>query len=249
MNEPAENKPSEEANDSDRSESNSDIMAFIEKSDYNVDDLRQIEISDIELDHIVNLSSVDYDFVFFTGGDYGIEDWEDQEKIDDTILRMIKDLRSEKKVNLFDGGIAPQDVQNEIKYASDDEKKAKSFTEIERIQQVRADVYHDYPKKSIANLIANSEQLKALVLYYYHGRQQSILYHYGKSILWESEYLKYEDALNDEVSKHLSKIAQRYGDVAFACKDCTESTRALKLQTAYENAAEWYRGVTDEKDR
>lgn len=246
MNESTEVKQSEEPNDSDGS---SDIAAFIEKSDYDVDDLRQIEISDSELNHIADLSSEDYEFVFFTGEEYIIEDWENQEEIDDAVLRMIKDLRREKKVNLFDEGIAPQDVQNEIKYASDDEKKAKSFMEIERIQQVRADVYRDYPKKSIANLIANSEQLKALVLYYYHGRQQSILYHYGKSILWESEYLKYEDALNDEVSKHLSKIAQRYGDVAFTCKDCTESIRASKLQTAYENAAEWYRGVTDEEDR
>lgn len=248
-NESTEEKPSEEPNDSDRSDGNSDIEDFIEKSDYDVDDLRLIEISDIELDHIVDLSSEDYEFVFFIGEKYAIEDWENQEEIDETILQMIKDLRREKKVNLFDGEIAPQDVQNEINYASVDEKRAKSFMEIERIQQVRADVYRDYPKKSIANLIANSEQLKALVLYYYRGRQQSILYHYGKSILWESEYLKYEDVSNDEMSKHLSKIAQRYGDVAFTCKDCTESTRASKLQTAYENAAKWYRGVADEEDR
>lgn len=248
MNESTEDKASEELNDSDGSDGNSDIAAFIEDSDYDVDDLRQIEISDIELDHIVDLSAEDYEFVFFTGEEYAIEDWENQEEIDDVVLRMIKDLRREKKVNLFDEGIAPQDVQNEIDYASADEKKAKSFMEIERIQQVRVDVYRDYPKKSIANLIANSEQLKALVLYYYQGSQQSILYHYGKSILWEGEYLKYKDVSNDEVNKHLSKIAQRYGDVAFTCKDCTDSTRASKLQTAYENAAKWYRGVTDEED-
>lgn len=36
---------------------------------------------------------------------------------------------------------------NKINYASEDEKKAKSFMEIERIQQVRVDVYGDYPKK------------------------------------------------------------------------------------------------------
>lgn len=249
MNESTEMKPSEEPNDSDRLDGNSDIAAFIEKSYYDVDDLRQIEISDIELDHIVDLSSEEYEFVFFTGEEYVIEDWEDQEEIDDAVLEMIKDLRREKKVNLFDGGIAPQDVQNEINYASEDEKKAKSFMEIERIQQVRVDVYRDYPKKSIANLVGNSEQLKALVLYYYRGRQQSILYHYGKSILWESEYLKYEDVSNDVASKHLSKIAQRYGDIAFVCKDCSESARAERLQTAYENAADWYRGVTDEEDR
>ncbi|MDE7178245.1 MAG: hypothetical protein K2O59_10545 [Lachnospiraceae bacterium] len=249
MNDSTEVKPSEEPNVSDRSDGNSDIEDFIEKSDYDVDDLRQIEISDIELNHIVDLSSEDYEFIFFTGEGYVIEDWEDQEEIDDAVLEMIKDLRREKKVNLFDGGIAPQDVQNEINYASEDEKKAKSFMEIERIQQVRVDVYRDYPKKSIANLVGNSEQLKALVLYYYRGRQQSILYHYGKSILWESEYLKYEDVSNDVASKRLSKIAQRYGDIAFVCKDCPESARATRLQTAYENAANWYRGVTDEEDR
>lgn len=227
----------------------SEIMDFIEKSDYDVDVLRRIEISDSDLTQIMDLSLEEYEFVFFTGGEYVVGDWQNQEQINGEVLQKIEEIRGEGKINLFDDEIAPQYVQDEINNASEDEKSARSYMEIERIQQVRVDVYGNYPKKSIANLIANSEQLKALVLYYYRGRQQSILYHYGKSILWDCEYLKYEDVSDDEVTKRLAKIARRYEDIAFACKDCTEGEKAKKLQVAYENAVEQYRGVTDAEDR
>lgn len=224
-------------------------ITFIEKSDYSVDDLSKIEISADEYKKILYLSSEEYDIVFLAGEKYAVEDWENQEEINDMVLQMVKDNRAKRKTNLFDNGLAPQYVQDEIDKASADEKNVRSFMEIERIQQVRDEVYDDYPKKGIANLISNSEQLKALVLYYYSAQQQTILYHYGKSILWDGEYLSYADVLDGEVSKRLSKMARRYEDIAFACKDCTESLKAKKLQTAYENAAEWYRGVMNEKDR
>lgn len=233
---------------SDKSLTNESVT-FIEESDYSVEDLRRIAISEDELVKTLYLSSEEYGSVFLAGEENAVEDWDNQEEINNTVLQMIEDQRKKRKPNLFDDETTPQYVKDEINNASEDEKNVNSFMEIERIQQVRTDVYGDYPKKGIANLIANSEQLKALVLYYYCARQQTILYHYGQSILWESEYLSYEDTLDNEVSKRLSKIARRYEDIAFACKDCTESMKAKKLQTAYENAAEQYRGVTDDENR
>ena len=75
-------------------------VAFIEKSDYSVNALRRIEISEDELAKTLYLSSEEYGFVFLTGEEYAVEDWESQEEINDTVLQMIENIR-EKRIFLM----------------------------------------------------------------------------------------------------------------------------------------------------
>lgn len=84
------------------------------------------------------------------------------------------------------------------------------------------------------------------MLYYYCSKQQSILYHYMESIIWENEYLKYEDVSDNAVSRRLPK------DMGILLLHATIVQRARKQRNCkrlMRMPQKQYRGVMDEEDR
>lgn len=191
------------------------------------------EITSVERNMSKKLSADDKNMVFFLGGDYYIDDWNNQEKINEIVKNMVKTEHSENLINIFDKD-ALESVRGRTDNASEKEKSADSFSEVENIIKIRKDIYSDYPKKSFPNLISGGYQRLALILIGNGGKQNTILYFYGQSILWDFEYLRYEDVSNDLLKDRLNRIAARYKDIADICVDCEEAEYARKLQVAFE---------------
>lgn len=228
--------------------------------DADVNELSKIEISGSELKQKRELPVKDYNEVFFSGEEYLIEDWDDQDKINEKVLGMVKEARKEKKACILDiSALAEEydidqtgfeegeatteedilaDIKEEISALSSDEKDVKSFQEIERIKEQRKKIYQYYSQQDLANLIANGEHKQALVLLYHNGHQETIQYHYAQSILWNIEYMKHENTSIDKVRERLNFIAARYKDIACVCTECGDSDKALKLQEAFKYAAD-----------
>lgn len=221
---------------------------FFEESDTSEDELSQVEIADVETEQIINLSAEHSAAVFFTGGDYQIFDWENQQEINDKVLAMVSGARSEEKLSIFDQ-MAPRDMRNDISEMAKQDKSTNSFSEKQSINTKRIAAYEEYPKRSLAGLISNSEQWQALALFYYDGQQETIMYHYAQSVLWDIEYLKYKGNTESDIQDRLLIIAKRYEDIAFTCTKCSERGYAQKLQAAFENAAGHYWGTADDKSR
>lgn len=203
------------------------------------EEIKQMKIYPNEIDLVLNLSDAERGIVFFTQGDYAIEDWDDQEEINDKVLRMVEDARKTGLVNKFED-FAPQEIKNDISKASDDEMDVECFSDVKNINTIRSDIYTVYPKKSIANLISNGNQKLALILMCHNGKQVTILYYYAQAVIWEMEFIRYSDISNSTVKEHLNKIAQRYKDIEKVCLKCDEVRYAEKLHIAFENAANQY---------
>lgn len=202
-------------------------------------EITNMKINQSELNLIYNLSEEECGIVFFLQGDYAIENWDDQDEINSKVLQLIDDARKAGFINKFDD-FAPQDKKDEIDKASKDEVSAEQFSIVKSINTTRSDIYTTYPKKSIANLIANGNQRLALILAYNGGQQATVLYYYSQSIIWEIEFLRYSDSANSTIKDHLTKIAQRYEDISLVCSMCEEAEYAEKLQIAFEYAANQY---------
>lgn len=227
------------------------------------DELSEIAISDNELKQEIELSAEDWSKVFFAGGDYVIHDWDDQDEINEKVLDMVKDARKEKKscildINVLEAAWDTEDlgvfeegtdktaedmkveIEDRIARLSKDEEAVQSFQEIERIRRGREEIYGYYSQQGLTNLIANGEHKQALMLLYYGGHQETIQYHYAKSILWNIEFVEHENTSVDTVRKKLDFIAMRYKDIACVCKECGNAAKASKLQAAFEYAAEHF---------
>lgn len=214
-------------------------LEVLENYEGDPEEITNINVNQSELILILNLSDEECGIVFFLQGDYAIENWDDQDEINSKVLQMIDDARKAGFINKFDD-FAPQDKKDEIDKASKDEVSAERFSIVKRINTTRSDIYTTYPKKSIANLIANGNQRLALILAYNGGQQATVLYYYSQSVIWEIEFLRYSDNANSTVKDHLIKIATRYRDMNLICSKCEEAKYAEKLQIAFEHAANQY---------
>ncbi|MBD5523918.1 MAG: hypothetical protein HDR04_05790 [Lachnospiraceae bacterium] len=214
-------------------------LEVLENYEGDPEEITSMKINQSELNTILNLSDEECGTVFFLQGDYAVENWDDQDEINSKVLQMVDDARQAGYINKFDD-YAPQKKKDEIDKASKDEVSAEQFSIVKRINTTRSDIYTAYPKKSIANLIANGNQRLALILTYNDGQQVTILYYYSQSIIWEIEFLRYSELANSTVKDHLTKMAKRYGDINLVCSKCEETKYAEKLQVAFENAANQY---------
>lgn len=203
------------------------------------DDIKGIKISPNDKTLLLKLSDEERDEVFLQGEGI-ISDWDDQQKINAEVRKWINEKHAEGFKNRFDD-FAPRYVKNEISEASDLEKEASSFREVQNVLQTREDVYVEYPKKSIADLISNGYHRLALILLCNAGQDKTILYLYSQSILWNFEVIKYTDVSDSTMKDRLNRIAQRYEDISLVCADCEDVIKyATKLQIAFEDAADQY---------
>lgn len=191
----------------------------------------------------LKLSPEDYNLIFFQGGQYKINVWED-EKIDlSNIGNLIGDRRKEKNKNIFDSE-ATETQKNEISMISEKEEKAeKEYTDLDnKITDIntRINYYKNLPKATLAQLISNDFQLMALIAFYYGYSSDVIIYYYAKSIEYALEYISFEEVADDIVKQKLLWIAARYDDIAFTCRGTEEAKWASKLSAAYNNLSSEY---------
>lgn len=204
--------------------------------------LQQADITQAELNIIKKLSQEDYELVFFLN----LEDidWTDQNAVNEAVLQMIDEIRSIQMENVFDKGEndggAPQWLCDLVHQASEDEKKAKSFSAIVSIRDVRAGAFTLFPKRSLANLLSNNYQELAIILFLNGGNEEAIVYYYSQSIIRDFECLQFAENSNDMVKDKLISIAQRYEDMIYTCPNMEDRQNAQTLAVAFKNAANEY---------
>lgn len=208
-------------------------------------EIETTEITTVEKNMEKNLSGEDYNKIFFQDGKYKIIDWEDQDEINQKVHQKVKDDLNVQRENIFDkseaDGGAPERIKSEISKASENENNADSFGAKEEILETRGNAYNVFPKMSLANLIANGNQALALILFYYGGKQNTILYYFGQSILSQSQCLEFQGISDQTIKNKLLWIKQRYLDIKYVVSDDTvESYYSDKLAEAYQYVAGQY---------
>jgi len=189
----------------------------------------------------MNLSPEDYDIVFpeESGGDAF-----SQERLNQAVLQDVRGLASHHQENVFDKpeeqGGAPQGLKDDIHWVSVGEENAKTFEEVNDRVNFREDTNMQYPKKTLVQLIANDYQNLALLLVWYGGNKNTIVYFYGQSIINDLKYLEYAGNSDKTIKDKLLIIAQRYKDIAYVCPELEEAENARRLEAAFRYAASQY---------
>lgn len=199
----------------------------------------------------LNLPESHYNDIFHLEGEFTVEDWNDQEAIDEVVLAMVRDENSQQKENKFDENEIEDDNKDEddnnnvlselrsrVSAASENEKKENTFSGRIEIMETRMDAYDSDPKSSLAKLVSNDNQALALALVQNDGKKQTEMYFYGESILWGREYIGFADVSASSVKEKLNWIAERYKDIRFICsEEDPEYIYADRLMKAYQHAA------------
>lgn len=193
---------------------------------------------------VYNLSLGDYNTVFFQNDLYNVMELENQEQINEMILCAVKEFCSQEKENIFDQpekeGGAPESLKDEICMASQKEEVVNSYQDVKEILNIRESAYLKYPKNTLAKLIANGYQKLALMLIYNGGNENTIIYLYGQSILYNFEYLKHVNNPDNEIKERLMIIAQRYTDIVYLYPEFKDAQIAQKLAEAFRYVANQY---------
>lgn len=191
----------------------------------------------------LRLSQEDWNLVFFCG-EYSIKGLEDQWQIDNIVWAMVEELDSHDLENVFDKpfdqGGAPQIVRNQISNLSDNEKYAKSFEEVNEILDYREYIKKIYPKKSLAQLVANGYEYLGNICYKNNNNTTTIIYHYGQSIINNLECLEFAENSDKTIKEKLTDIVRIYKSIAFTCRNREEAIISIKLAVAFQHAADQY---------
>lgn len=224
-----------------KSELTAEQNEWIEEQDQElVREAKNSEVPDNERKVIKNLSDNDKNQIFFLNQ---ITNWEDQDLVNREVCAWVINQREKKRENLFDKpdeeGGAPLNVETAICNASENEKNVR-FVGRKAIMEERSNIYEEYPKYSLSNLISNDNHALALALYYYCGQDSTIMYHYGQAILYNMEGISYAEVSNSTCKERLTAISQRYLDIEYTCESCEEIQYAKKLAIAFQHAADQY---------
>lgn len=209
----------------------------------------------LEPDRPYKLTDEETNTLFFTSGSYTITDWlspamieEDEPpaesvsydkitdrdspgKIAEMIKPFIEDLCSQRVPNLFND-FAPESVRGEISDASAWQEEMTSSETLDRIIAVRSEVWEDYPRLGIADLLANNMQRYAQE-YRKIGRYETVKYYQAQSIFWSFRSLAFS---SDSSRKKdiLNYISMRYHDIAdMAANGSDDEVRATALSEAF----------------
>lgn len=218
---------------------------WIEKKDEEVvKNAEELDVTEEDKEDLWKLSNIDRREVFFTAGDYKIEDWDNLEGILNIVLKKISECRMHRK-NVFDldesENGAPDYLKDEICKASEEEERGITIQKKREILDLRLSAYNQYPKRTLAVLISNAYQELALAIFMNLGERETIIYYYGKSICYRMEAIQFSDATNEIVKENLKFIAKRYEDIVFITQGKgVEAKYASKLQKAFEEASLYY---------
>lgn len=165
---------------------------------------------------------------------YEITDWKSYGAIAEAIKPFIEDLCSQQVPNMFDE-IAPGPICNDISDASDLQEEMTNSEELDQIISVRSEVWKDYPKFGIADLLANNMQCYAQKYLDIDGCYETVKYYQAQSIFWSLRSLTFSSADSSERKSILNYISMRYHDIADAAVDGSmDQTRATALYEAFQ---------------
>lgn len=205
--------------------------------------LTRTQVSGRDLDMLLKLSPEDCDAMLFYG-ESGIGESLSQERMNERILEKVNALLGKKLENVFDRsaeeGGPPQSIRDEISRVSGAEETAAEFSEIKDILSYRENINETYPKRTLTQLVSNGYHHLALLLYWNGGREETIAYYYGQSILYGLKCLEYADNTGLTVKEKLLFIARRYEDINYTCPGFGDRQRAGMLAAAFRYASDQY---------
>lgn len=172
-----------------------------------------------------------FNTVYFLDGPYVISDWENSAEIEAAVLRCVQDYVALDCSNQFDE-YAPISVQREVVWASELERRLSNSEELEQIISVRKSAFSEYPKYSLARMIAESYNKFGLEYLNIGGNFSTIEYYYGNSICWLLTTLSYSGGDTDTIRSLLSSLQMRYHDIWSVAPQGSDS--AYYAQRLYE---------------
>lgn len=183
-------------------------------------------------DALWELTSEDYDRIYFQTSEYLVMDWTNQDDVNQTVAQLVRDLCSIDAPNLFDAQ-APEELKEEVSQAD------TSYDQMTRSSQLDATIDTHlqawaYPKYDIAKLLSYEYQKYALEYYAADGPFDTIEYYYAQSILWAHQAITFSSATDYQVRERLFYISYRYHDIADAAPDGSATQiKASMLCEAY----------------
>lgn len=219
-------------------------LQWFEEKDENIKELVShmvIEDGDLGPDQI--LSEEDRAAIFFQNGLYVIGDWDDSEAVLKAVQQMLDDCEAEHLENAFDDEIAgaPQLLKTKVSQASEQDKWVSSFSQKRDIMNIREDAYSQYPKFTLAQLLAEDFNGCALACYWQVGNTDAAMYYYGKSILWIRKALSFDEVFGSRRMRLIESMRQRYEDIAFILPEGSMDREfAKRISEALETVKNWY---------
>ena len=182
----------------------------------------------------------EYNEIYFLSGPFAITDWTDTVNVTQTLTEFIKSLQCQNMPNSFDAN-APVALQGEVSYASQLEIQMINSDDLDRIIKIRINAWDQYPKHSLATLLASNQQRYALEYSKVDGHFETIEYYYAQSIFWAFESLTFSNTNGYTIKNTLSSIKMRYLDIASTAPDNSRSKYyATHLFEAFESLENSY---------
>lgn len=181
-------------------------------------------------DALWELTSEDYDRIYFQTSEYLVMDWTDQDDVNQTVAQLVRDLCSIDAPNLFDAQ-APEELKEEVSQADTSYDRMSHSSQLDATIDTHLQAWA-YPKYDIAKLLSYEYQKYALEYYTADGLFDTIEYYYAQSILWAHQAITFSSATDYQVRESLFYISYRYHDIADAAPD--GSATQIKASMLYE---------------
>ncbi|MFR2848744.1 MAG: hypothetical protein ACLTC4_17230 [Hungatella hathewayi] len=123
-------------------------------------------------------------------------------------------MRLENKFDDEEHGAPPQ-MRTEVDDMSRLDAKLTELKDKKHVMEVRDYCYQNYPKYSLAKLLAEDNNGCALAYWCQDGREETVRYYYGQAVIWLLESLKFEMVSNNSKKNVLLSVSQRYADIAY----------------------------------
>lgn len=214
------------------------VVSRYEVKDNKISGFKEDFETDVQLD--IKTNQEDFkDIIYFTNNTF--IDWGNQDIINGEIIKEIKKLENERKMNTY-SEYAPNEtkdkvikIMNLISYYRDRDKNTPlsevESAEIEYVINELSDIYASYPDYELAMWLSNAYELKAL--YYDYS-------YYEYVIKYSLEVFEFEGVSWKEKEQILIGIRFYYEDLcSFYENDVDFSTKIYKLSIAFDFAAKY----------
>ena len=122
------------------------------------------------------------------------------------------------------------------------------MSEKRQIINIRVNAYNNYPKVTLAQLLAEDYNACGLSIYFNGGKCVTSKYYYSLSIIYFFDVLKFKGISADTIKNTLLSISQRYLDIYYISTfNGIIDYKAKKLSIAFKNAATYYGNEDDNK--
>lgn len=174
-----------------------------------------------------SLSREEEGWLFFQNAQYHIAAGEDAKSAANKLLPFLQALMNEQCSTTFDRS-APQFVQDQIAAASALESAMNDSEDLDAVIRMRTAIWDEqYCSSTIAWLLANNMQKKAVVIALADNDFKTIEYYYGYSIFWSWRALSF-DELDTSAEFILNYIKSRYEDISYYAPEGSSTQRSAQ---------------------